>query len=192
VVFDNFTNSNKTNNYLSPQLSVLPLFTNTNHMLTIKLFQAKITIVSKRETRSFASRNWNNADNGVKFHSRNKFMKKQQHYNEIRDILGFMTENQFMYKMSDTKCISHVNLSFCARNLLYRIFVTTINRSTGEGDVLNPCPETEIMLIMAWNSIQEINLWKNNNTIMKTWFNFNFSTHTEYKSINLKMHKFHQ
>ena len=35
MVFDNFTNSNKTNNYLSPQLSVLPLFTNTNHMLTI-------------------------------------------------------------------------------------------------------------------------------------------------------------
>ena len=35
MVVDNFTNSNKTNNYLSPQLSVLPLFTNTNHMLTI-------------------------------------------------------------------------------------------------------------------------------------------------------------
>jgi hypothetical protein len=35
VVVDNFTNSNKTNNYLSPQLSVLPLFINTNHMLTI-------------------------------------------------------------------------------------------------------------------------------------------------------------
>jgi hypothetical protein len=57
----------------------------------------------------------------------------------IRDILGFMTENQFMYKMSDTKCISYVNLSFCGRNLLYRIFVPTMNRSTGEGDVLNYC-----------------------------------------------------
>lgn len=35
MVVDNFTNSNTTNNYLSPQLPVLPLFTNTSDMLTI-------------------------------------------------------------------------------------------------------------------------------------------------------------